>query len=165
MPIQPDILFSYPPSVSLEHYTNDKFHFEYPKGAAVIVFDHGEGRVTYRLLLNLKGNEYEYDIEPLQPAREATSAESSAKEAFANAHRAFGEENVPAYRLPLKDCEAWRCKYRLVDGGTADWVLDCAFFQSASGPLWQLKLVTRVDRYENGRLGFESLLHSFKVKQ
>src|SRR5512133_3591352 len=105
MPIQPETLFSFPASVTMLPYSADGFYLEYPRGAAVLVFDHGAGQVTYRLLISLGGDEYQYDIETWQP--DAPSAESPAQAAaeavFKNAHPAFQDEDVPPYRLPRAD--------------------------------------------------------------
>jgi hypothetical protein len=147
--------------ISVEKYNAPHFSFEYPKGGAVIEFERGGSEPHWRLLANLDGIEFYYDIHMMKAE---VSAEQTARALYENASSASLPEDVPPYPVLLDSLKGWRYRYRFVDGVSAPLVIEALVLdQIVGGYLCRIQYVAAPEQYEKGLVIYEFLLRTFKL--
>lgn len=146
--------------IPTEKFVADAFSFEYPKGAKVVDFNRRDKGSTWRLLINLAGTEYGYDIKHV---RVEESIELLAKEKYDSASSKSFPEDLSPFDVFFGKARGWRYRYRFLDGFSAPLVIETVLLEGiASDHAYQLQYAASPDQYSQGLIVFEMLVRSFR---
>jgi hypothetical protein len=149
-------------NIPTERYVTDTFSFDYPGAAKVIEFKHGGEGLKWRLLINLAGTEFSYDIKLVKLEH---SAGEMARAMYDNASRGSSSEDLPPFQLLLEKTKGWRYRYRFVDGFRANLLIEVVLLEHPAGDcVCQLQYAVTPEKYEQGLIVYELIVRTFDFK-
>lgn len=145
--------------IPMERFSAPSFSFDHPKGAKVIGFNRRNSGNLWRLLINLNGTEFSYDIKQVKIK---STVEKMAGNLYGDASTNSFPEDLPPFQIQFNDLKGWRFRYRFVDGFTAELVVETILFEPSSGnEAYQIQYAATVEKYLKGLIVLEMIARTF----